>query len=361
MRILILLIITTIKCVSQVSDSLLYQLKNIPNDTERVNQIYKAGFDIRNNNPELAYQYALSCEQEALKTNSAKHLAKSYNLLGVLFFKKGNYSSAIKFQKKALSLNQSANYNLGIGINQTNLGNIYAELDYFNQSESFYLKALKTYNLLDNKLQIARCLMNIGSLKSDQKLFNAAKMQYKEALIYAIEIGNIELIADCNSNIGTNFLDQNILDSALIYLEEGLKLREMIGNELEKANSYNNLAHLHILKKEFDKAKNYLDLSKIICFKDDYPEAKVELYGNLSFYYEAQKQFEPALIWHKKQFLLSDSLQKINKEENQLQFADEEKEEPKVNNDAVSDKLLYSIIGLLSIIIIILFIKKKNE
>jgi hypothetical protein len=54
-------------------------------------------------------------------------------------------------------------------------------------------------------------------------------------------------------------------------------------------------------------------------------------------------------------------LQKIYKEDNQLQFTDEEKEEPKVNNDAVSDKLLYSIIGLLSIIIIILFIKKKNE
>ena len=85
----------------------MYQLKNIPNDTERVNQIYKAGFEMRNSNPELAYQYAIVCEAEAVKSNSDKHLAKSYNLLGVLFFKKGNYQQAIKFQKKALSINVS--------------------------------------------------------------------------------------------------------------------------------------------------------------------------------------------------------------------------------------------------------------
>jgi tetratricopeptide (TPR) repeat protein len=121
MRIIILLIITTITCIAQVPDSVLYQLKNIPNDTERVNQIYKAGFEMRNSNPEVAYQYALVCEQEALKSNSNKHLAKSYNLLGVLFFKKGDYSSAIKFQKKALGLNQVSKYNLGMAINQTNL------------------------------------------------------------------------------------------------------------------------------------------------------------------------------------------------------------------------------------------------
>ncbi len=360
MRILILLILTTINCVAQVTDSLLYQLKNIPNDTERVNQIYKSGFEIRNSNPEVAYQYALACEKEALKSNSNKHLAKSYNLLGVLFFKKGDYASAIKFQKQALGLNQAADYNLGMAINETNLGNIYTELNYFNQAEAYYLKALKVYNVLDNKLQITRCLMNIGSLKNDQKQYEAAKMQFKEALVYANEIGDLELISDCNSNIGTNFINLNNLDSALIYLEEGLKLREMIDNELEKANSYNNLAHLHILKKEFDKAKNYLDLSQTICNKYDYPEAKVELYGNLSFYYESQKQFESALIWQKKQVALNDSLQKINKENSQLQFLNEEQSLSTSTDGFTSNPWLYGIIGFLSIIIIALIIKRKK-
>ena len=360
MRISILLIFTAVNCFSQTVDSLLYQLKNISNDTERVNQIYKAGFEIRNSNPEVAYQYALACKQEALKSNSDKHLAKSYNLLGVLFFKKGDYASAIKFQKKALGLNQAAKYALGMAINQTNLGNIYTELNYFNQAEASYLKALQVYNALDNKLQITRCLMNIGSLKNDLKQYEAAKMQFKEALVYANEIGDLELISDCNSNIGTNFINLHQLDSALIYLEEGLKLREMIGNELEKSNSYTNLAYLHILKKEFDKAKNYLNLSQTVCDKYDYPEAKVELYGTLSFYYETQKQFESALIWQKKQVALNDSLQKLDKENNQLQFFDEEQTAVKTSDGDAYKPLLFLIIGLLSIIILGLIIKRKK-
>jgi tetratricopeptide (TPR) repeat protein len=202
--------------------------------------------------------------------------------------------------------------------------------------------------------------MNIGSLKNDQKQYEAAKMQFKEALVYANEIGDLELISDCNSNIGTNFINLNNLDSALIYLEEGLKLREMIDNELEKINSYNNLAHLHILKKEFEKAKNYLDLSQTICDKYEYPEAKVELYGTLSFYYEAQKQFESALILQKKQVALNDSLQKIDKENSQLQFFDEEQAIIKTSDRDVYKPWLYVIIGLLSIIIVALIIKRKK-
>jgi tetratricopeptide (TPR) repeat protein len=150
------------------------------------------------------------------------------------------------------------------------------------------------------------------------------------------------------------------LDSALIYLEEGLKLREMIDNELEKANSYNNLAHLHILKNEFEKAKNYLDLSQAICNKYDYPEAKVELFGTLSFYYEAQKQFESALIWQKKQVALSDSLQKLDKENSQLQFLDEDQSLSKTSNGDTFKLWLYGIIGMLSIIIVTLIIKRKK-
>ncbi len=360
MRIIIAFIGISLNCFGQINDSLIYQLKNIPNDTERVNQIYKAGFEMRNNNPALAYQYALVCEAEALKTNSNRHLGKAYNLLGVLFFKKGNYEQAITFQKKALNFNKSANYNLGIAINQTNLGNIYTELNYFNQAESFYLNALQTYNALGNKLQITRCLMNIGSLKQDQKQYDAAKMQYREALVYANEIQDVELISDCISNIGSAFSDLNNLDSAQLYLEEGLKLREIIDNELEKANSYNNLAHVHILKNEFGKAKNYLNLTEGICSKYDYPEAKVVLYGTLSFYYEAQKQYEQALMWTKKQISLKDSLLIIDKENNQLQFLDEQQDSSKIAQSASSNKWMYIIIALLSAIIIGLMLKRKK-
>jgi len=110
------------------NDSLLFQLKQIPNDTERVNQIYKAGFNLRNTNPALAYLYAVACEEEAKRARSAKHLAKSYNLIGILCYKKGDYTKALHLQKSALALNESIKYNYGAAINETNLGNIYSDI-----------------------------------------------------------------------------------------------------------------------------------------------------------------------------------------------------------------------------------------
>lgn len=340
-----------------MSDSLLYQLQQIPNDTERVNQLYKTGFELRNSNIELAYRFATSCQQEALKANSTKHLAKSYNLLGVLFYKKGDYESAIAYQQKSLALNTSCNNQLGCAINQTNLGNIYSELKYDKQAESYYLQALQTYNQLNNKLQLARCLINIGALKNKQKQYAAANNQYKQALLYANELNNLELISDCYNNLGVNCISQLQLDSAELYLQEGLKLREQMDDDLELINSYNNLAHLYIVKKDFTKAKEYLLLSETLCNQQDYAEGKVELYGNWSFWNEAQKQYETAFHYKNKQITLRDSIQQLDKENNQLLFLDNET--TAVENH--SHKWFYAIIGLLIIIIVGLIFKLKKQ
>src|SRR6478736_4221963 len=104
MRIIVVLYFMTVSCFAQVKDSVLYQFTQIKNDTERVNQIYKTGFELRNMDPEKAYRFAVACEKEALKTKSHKHIAKSYNLLGVLYYKKANYNKALRYQKKSLAL-----------------------------------------------------------------------------------------------------------------------------------------------------------------------------------------------------------------------------------------------------------------
>ncbi len=58
MKLIVISILLSFTCYAQVNDSLLYQIKSIENDTERVNQLYKIGFDIRNTDPELSYKIA---------------------------------------------------------------------------------------------------------------------------------------------------------------------------------------------------------------------------------------------------------------------------------------------------------------
>ncbi|MES2513722.1 MAG: tetratricopeptide repeat protein [Bacteroidota bacterium] len=320
MKLFFISLLLSLAGYSQVNDSLLFQLRNIDNDTERVNQLYQTGFDIRNADPEMAYKFALACNKEALKCNSVLHLAKSYNLLGLLFYKKADYQKALEFQTKSLELNQSIQNHYGIAINQANLGNIYSETNYPKLAEQSYLQSLQASNKSNNTLQISRCLINIGVLKHDQKQYAAAIKQFEEAMVYANTLGNQDLIAICYNNIGAIFKDQNKLDSALLYLEEGLKIKEIIDNEIELADSYINIADIYVSQKNFNQASNYISLANTICSKYDYPEALVELYQTQSQFYEAQQNFEQANVFLKKYYGLKDSLQKTEQKNNEIIF-----------------------------------------
>lgn len=325
MKLVFIFILLGFTCFSQVNDSLLYQTQQIENDTERINQLYKIGFDVRNSDPQMSYEFAKVCEQEALQTNSPKHLAKAYNLLGVLYYKKGNFTKALQFQKQALALNQSIHNETGIAINQTNLGNIYSDFNYLQLAEQSYLEALQAYNKTNNTLHIVRSLINLGVLKYNQKQYNAAIKQFEEALTYANSIGENELTASCYNNIGTILREQDKLDSALLYLEEGLKIRQLIDNEFELADSYNNIALVFIKQKNFNQAANYIYLADEISSKYDYTEALLELYHTRSLFFEAQQNFEQANVWLKKHYNLKDSLQTIEKNQIELEFSDHKK------------------------------------
>ena len=352
MKLVFIFILLSLKCFSQANDSLFYQTLQIENDTERVNQLYKIGFDIRNNDPEMSYEFAKKCELEALKTNSPKHMAKAYNLLGVLYYKRGNFTKAIQYQKQALAFNQSANNETGIAINQTNLGNIYSDLNYLQLAEQYYLQALQTYNKTGNTLQITRSLINLGVLKYNKKENNAAIKQFEEALIYANNIRENELIASCYNNIGTILREQNKLDSALLYLEESLKIRQLIDNEFELADSYNNIALVYVMQKNFNQAANYISLADNIATKYDYTEALLELYHTRSLFFEAQQNYEQANVWLKKHYALKDSIQTLEKNAIELDF-DDNKQTAKVENKNIKNYTLNNLWFLISFIILL--------
>ncbi len=308
MKAVIILLCTAISCFSQVNDSLLYQLKNISNDTERVNQLYKIGFSLRNSAIEDAFDIATYCEQAAIESNSSNHLAKAYNLLGVLNNKVGKYQTALSYQNKSLYYNHQANNALGIAHNQTNIGNIYASLKKFNLAEQAQLKALNSYNAINNKLFIAKCLQNIGELKFLQANYMPALQQYKQALGYAAEINDYELMANCNNNIAATLINLNHCDSAIAYLQECEKYLALTEDEIELADCYNNYANIYIHLFDLEKADFYITKADSISNVNNYWEMIIELYDTKALYCEKAQNYKEALLWSKKYHHVKDSL-----------------------------------------------------
>jgi len=318
MKVFILFFLCHIITKAQTSDSLLFQLNSIENDTESVNQLYTQGFEFRNSDPENAWLFANACYKKAVKSGNQKHLAKAYNLLGVLHYKKTHYLKAIQYQKKALSLNQEIGNKKGCAINLSNLGNIYSDIKYFKQAESSYLEAIQLNNSLGNAKEITRCLINIAALKHTLKQNDAAVSNLKQALFYANDLNNYELIAICNNNIGIALTSQNKLDTALFYLQEALKMRILIDDEVDLANSYINIANVLNKQKEINEIFYYISMAESYCNRYEIYDELVNLYSIKSEWFENQNKYDSAIHYLKKHQLLKDSLLTMETENTDL-------------------------------------------
>jgi tetratricopeptide (TPR) repeat protein len=289
-------------------DTLFASILSLQNDTEKVNQLYANGFEIRNTNPQLAYKFASFAKKIALHTHAPKHIAKSYNLMGILFYKKGNYKNAIHYHKEALKIRSSINDVLGIAYSQTNLGNVYSDLKLYHKAEQAYLGALHAYKKINNPVKVIDCLINLGTLKHYLKQYDAAIENYLMAL-KMIPVNDYETKALCLSNLAEACLGKGEIEKALSYNEDALKLRTFTENKIESGDSYANLAGIYIITKEFEKAKECLDSANSIANYYDYSSLKVIVRKQYAYYFSETRNFELAFQWMKQYNNLRDSLQ----------------------------------------------------
>jgi tetratricopeptide (TPR) repeat protein len=306
-RFIFLLFLSPVIALGQY-DTLLTSALSVRNDTERVNRLYSYGFQIRNTDPQLAYEFASHAEDAAKKCKSAKHIAKSYNLLGILYYKKGNYKAAIHYHKQALQLRSKINDVLGIAHSNTNLGNVYSDLKLYTNAENFYLKALDAYKQLNEPNKVINCLINLGTLKHYLKQYDEAIENYTMAR-KMIAINDYDMLSMCLSNLAEAYLGKGDFEKALSLSQDALKLRDLTENKTEAGESYNNIGGIFIIKKEFDKAKENLDSALSIADAYDYTDLKLRVRKNLAYYYSETGDFKNGFRWLDLYCHLRDSLQ----------------------------------------------------
>jgi tetratricopeptide (TPR) repeat protein len=294
---------------SQEPDTVLSHILALQNDTERVNQLYKRGFSIRNTDPRLAYKYARQAEHEALKTTSGKHIAKSYNLLGVLLYKKGALKTAMNYHLWALDLRTKYNDILGIAHSQFNLANIYTDLNLLEKAEVCYLKSLAAYKEANSTERCANCLLNLGVIKQTLKQFDAAIENYAYALRIAEIINDQDLKSSCLNNMAFAYGLKGDVEKAIAYNEDALKLRIMMENTLEVADSYLNLAPFYMYIKDLVRAKHYLDTAAYIGKTYAYSDITHKALRNYATYFAEIKDYQNAYASMVKYEKLKDSLQ----------------------------------------------------
>ena len=225
---------------------------------------------------------------------------KTYNLLGSLYLKKGNFAKA------------KSNYELSLKLNllflegpnrltvfcYSNLGSVCYEMADFSQAEILFNKALELSRKFngENTLETASILGNLGvsykrasKFKDSKECYERAleivinlygEMHTQSALLYS-NLGEVEenknkaedyfnkslsirrkllgegdlFTASSYNKLGTIYFEKEMLDLAEENFNKCLKIREKIlgKNHIDTAEIYNNLAQLYE-KSDFDKA-----------------------------------------------------------------------------------------------------------
>lgn len=306
--------VTFVLLKAQNFDSLAFASVKLNSDTEKVNLFYSEGFKGRLYNPQFAYECAKQAEYFGLQSKSQKHLAKAYNLIGVLFYRKGDFKKAIDYHLKALEIREAINDENGIAISEINLGNIYVDLQKNELAEHSYLRALQIHNKLGNEKQTGNCYINIGILKISENKLEEAEKYFLNAYKISKTLMDYELEALCLNNLAVINTKTNNFESSIGNSLDALKVKEMIGNDIEKTDSYINLAEAYFKIGDQKECDYYLKKADSLCVVFNYLEAKCEVKKLEAEIFEAQKKYDLAYFAFKHYASLKDSIVTENKQ-----------------------------------------------
>ncbi len=360
LRFSIVFLFCSFKLLSQDADTLLPKILLIENDTLRANQLYSKGFDLVDKNPQLAYAFAQNCEKAAKKSKSLKHISKSKNLLGRLFYSHGHYKRAVIYFEDYLKGGINLKDTLGMAWGYMNLANAYMQLGHFDKVEHFYLKAIDYYNILNNKEQVANGLTNLAVLKHLQKQLDAALENYQKAYEIGKELNDYNIKANCLNNMAQVFLDNGNYEKALAYNYDALELRELMELDVDVCDSYLSIAEVALKQKNTAVAEENLNLALQICNRIGYVDGKINYYKLFSELQEQKNNHQASLENYKLYKQLNDSI--LLTEGDELIFDFKEAVEPTYIHaeSRVKNMWLLSLLSLILVIIPFVLIRNKR-
>ncbi len=246
-------------------DSLLFLLKKIPDDTNKVNVLNELGWTLKYNNPDTAVilsMQALSIakkislsSQKNISLGGKKGISSSLGNLGAYNFLKGDYAKALDYYFMAMKVDEGLNNKKRIASHYGNIGIVYRNQADYSKALEYYFKALKideelrrspdkTLSLAGKKGMATR-LGNIGIVYDEQADYQKALDYYLKALKIDEDLSNKNGIAIRLGNIGVAYYNKaeqsrkfsdtsqtgRYYAKALNYIQQALKMDEIIENK----------------------------------------------------------------------------------------------------------------------------------
>ncbi|MCX7728977.1 MAG: hypothetical protein N2203_05860 [Bacteroidia bacterium] len=281
------------------------------NDSIEFQLTYEKAYNLRNINPDSSMLLINKLVKISQLAGKKEWMAKSFNLKGVVHYKKNEYLKSFVELEKALKYTNNDELKGKIFIN---LGNTLSDMGYTYSAIEYYQEAIRVFHKVNNQKFLVRALMNLASEEFGIGQTINARNHLKLALYYAKEYQMLEEEAMCLNNLSAMFIHSGLIDSASHYIYQSFNAYEQTENYFGLADAYLTSIELHLEKHELNYAKSLIDLADSIIDHLQYLEGKKLLTSEKVNYYLYCNDFHNASKYFNLYLQLEDSL---NKRKNQ--------------------------------------------
>jgi signal transduction histidine kinase/Tfp pilus assembly protein PilF len=245
---------------------------------------------------EKAITYGNLALEKSQEIPSPSHIAQAYNDLGIIYFDKERYDTAIDLYNKALNIRQDLKDESGIAKLHNKIGIVYQKQGRLDEALDHQLKALELFEKHGDERGISYSLNNVGLVQQDLGR-NAEAIKYHERSIALKEkMGDSYGLAGSFINLGGIYQQQKNYPESESYYKRAVSISREIEDKDYLSNSLNNLGKLYFLTNEFNKALPLIHESLRLCRELGDTKGIVNCLINLGDVYTAEKKYDSAKI-----------------------------------------------------------------
>lgn len=191
------------------------------------------------------------------KIKDLENIARLNNNIGLHFYLKGDYKTALFYYQKALTITRKTNNDEGSISLINNIASIYHDTKDYKQALEYYKECLTISQRTKDLKNMVQVYNNIGSLYSVTHKLDSALYYTQKSIDLSVSINDYNNLGSALNNMGAKYYDTKEYTKALDYFNQSLEVNLKHHIKPNEAISYLRIAKVYVDLKDISKAEMY--------------------------------------------------------------------------------------------------------
>ncbi len=217
-----------------------------------------------------AIEYSKKAVSVAEGVSNDKLISLAYHVMGTAYSERGDYEEALKYLKIAVNIRERTHDEHGMATSYNNLGSIYYERGHYEEALKYFTNSYNTFKEMGYVYGQSVLLVNIGSVYEATGELDKAMKFFDEYYEIVRKLGYSPGIASYYSKIGRIERHRGNLKISLEYGLKALDMHKKMGEKYATAESLVNVGSTYLDMGKLDEAeKHYTEAKRLLTEMED--------------------------------------------------------------------------------------------